>query len=224
MEAICPHCRARVPLDDINVSTDLALCRACGRSLRYSDLVPEPPSASFDLNAPPSGAWFERLPSGFRTGATTRSWMALFFVPFTCAWSGASMWGIYGQQFLKGEFNLMESIFGLPFLVGTILLLALCAMSVAGRTEITKTSDRLLVFTGVGPIGITHTYSWSEFSFVRENAFPGNLSFNFNFGQRGQGLALEGKRRITFGSMWSAGRRFFVLQVLRTMLRESGQS
>jgi hypothetical protein len=78
-----------------------------------------------------------------------------------------------------------------------------------------------MVFTGVGWIGLTRSYAWSDFSTAREDFAMG--SYNVNFGSRGRTIALEGKRRITLGSMLTSDRRYFVLCALRSMLSsESG--
>jgi hypothetical protein len=68
MSTICPSCRSAIAVDDINVSTDLALCRACGKSFRFSEIAGEISSSGPDLNSPPPGAFFEQLPDGFRVG------------------------------------------------------------------------------------------------------------------------------------------------------------
>ena len=49
-------------------------------------------------------------------GATTRSPIAFFLVPFMCVWSGGSLGGVYGSQVLNGEFDLGISLFGIPFI------------------------------------------------------------------------------------------------------------
>ena len=111
MEILCPSCRSRIPADDLNVSTDIALCRACDKPFRISEAVGSAPADPQLLATPPSGAWFDPLPDGFRAGASTRSWMALFIVPFTCVWSGGSLFGIYGTQIVHGRFNVGMSLF-----------------------------------------------------------------------------------------------------------------
>src|ERR1700678_4022487 len=128
MSTICPACRSAIAVDDINVSTDLALCRACGKTFRFSEIAGEVSSSGPDLNSPPPGAFFEQLPDGFRVGATTRSWAAVFIVPFTCVWAGGSLSGIYGSQIVKGHFQLGPSLFGLPFLIGSCFLISMCAL------------------------------------------------------------------------------------------------
>ena len=41
MSTDCPACRSEIATGDINVSTDLALCRACGNSFRFSEIAGE---------------------------------------------------------------------------------------------------------------------------------------------------------------------------------------
>ena len=214
MEILCPSCRSRIPADDLNVSTDIALCRACDKPFRISEAVGSAPADPQLLATPPSGAWFDPLPDGFRAGASTRSWMALFIVPFTCVWSGGSLFGIYGTQIVHGRFNVGMSLFGLPFLLGSMFLISWCLMSVAGSVRITRHGDQLSIFTGVGPIGWTRQFAWSDFKSVRELSQWNTNNWN----RQGQFIVLEGKRRVTFGSMLSTGQRYFLVNALRSAL------
>src|SRR6185503_14602125 len=210
MQITCPTCHAKIVTDDINVSTDVALCRRCGNTFHVSEVLGGtssilsslvssmvPPSGPVDLNTPPSGAWYEPAADGFVAGASTRTWMALFIVPFTCVWAGGSMTGIYGTQLMKGHFNLGMSLFGLPFLIGSCFLVSFCAMMVLGKVPISVHGYRLAVFTGVGPSGITRTASLSEFKSVREDF--GYVSMNSN--RTSRVIRLEGTRAMAFGSM-----------------------
>ncbi len=214
----CPSCRSAISIEDVNVSTDLALCRTCGKSFQYSEVVAST-SPGMDLNSPPAGAWFEQLPDGFRVGATTRSWMAIFLIPFTCVWSGTSMYGIYGKQIASRHFDFAQSLLGLPFFLGTLFLVAWCALTVAGRVTITRHSNRLSIFMGVGWLGWTRNYSWADFRSVREELATN--AYNWN---RGRVIMIEGVRRITFGSLWNEDRRYFVLNAVRQMINTTGRS
>ena len=222
MEVFCPSCRSRIAPADINVSTDVALCRSCGNTFRLSEIIGAIPSTSIDLHSPPSGAWYTPLADGFTAGATTRTWMALFLVPFTCVWAGGSLTGIYGTQILSGKYSLSSSLFGVPFLLGSIALISWCAMCVAGQVTITRHSDQLTIFTGVGTIGWTRTCALSDFSTVREG-FSGFGGWNWNR-QQGPSIRLEGKRAVAFGSILSVDRRYFLLKVLQTALRDTPRS
>ena len=232
MEVTCPKCRGKIATDDINVATDVALCRACGNTCRLSEIVHggkiisalmssiAPPSGPVDLNSPPAGAWYEPAADGFSAGATTRSWMALFIVPFTCVWAGGSMFGIYGTQLVKGHFSLGLSLFGLPFLLGSIFLVSWCAMSVAGKVTVSAHGDRLAIFTGVGPLGVTRIANLSDFKTAREDWGYGSMNGN----QQSRVIRLEGARAMAFGSMLSIQRRYFLVSALQSALSGSGRS
>ena len=210
----CPSCRSSIPMDDINVATDLALCRVCGQTFAFSELVSSSNQDSLVISTPPSGAWFQELPEAFRAGASTRSWTALFLIPFTCAWAGGSLSGIYGSQIKSGRFELSSSIFGLPFVIGSCVLIAVCAMSVAGKIEVTRNQDRLYIFTGGGGVGWSRGLIWSDYSSAREESSRSRSSW---YGQN-RVIILEGRRRVSFGTMLSEDRRYFLLNVVRKML------
>ncbi|HEY2468228.1 MAG TPA: hypothetical protein VGI45_10395 [Terracidiphilus sp.] len=219
MDVTCPSCRSRIAPNDINVSTDVALCRSCGNTFRLSEIIGAIPSSSIDLHSPPSGAWYTPMADGFIAGATTRTWMALFLVPFTCVWAGGSMFGIYGTQIMTGKYSASSSLFGIPFLIGSIFLVSWCLMNVAGKVTVTRHSDQLSIFTGVGSIGWTRTCQLSDFSTVRE----GYGSFS-GWNRQGPAIRLEGKRAVAFGSMLSTDRRYFLLKVIQSALREARSS
>ena len=234
MQITCPTCRAKIATEDINVSTDVALCRSCGNTFHVSEVLGGtssilssllssvvPSSGPVDLNSPPAGAWYTPTGDGFIAGASTRSWMALFIVPFTCIWSGGSMTGIYGTQLMKGHFNLGMSLFGLPFLIGSIFLVSWCAMSVAGQVTVSVHGDRLAVFTGVGPFGITRTANLSDFRSVREDFGYGSMNAN---NRASRVVRLEGARTMAFGSMLSNEGRYFLVGALKTALSGSSPS
>ncbi len=214
MDVFCPECRSAIPMDDVNVATDIALCRRCGKRYSFVELVGDPDIAAPDLALPPSGAWFEHLGDGFRVGATTRSWWALPLVPIAAYWGGQSLSGIYGGQIASGRFDPRMSLFGLPFLIGSVFLIGLCAMTIAGKVEVSQHGNDMTVFTGVGWLGWKRRYSRSDFASVREDIVRGGWNW-----RRGiAAIVLEGRRRADFGSMLSAERRYFVVGALRQML------
>ena len=214
----CPFCGATIPADDVNVSTDLALCRTCGKPSKFSELVEG--SGADRSQAPDSlpGAWAQEMPDGFRVGASTRSWGALFIIPFTCMWGGISLGGIYGEQVKRGHFNLFSSLFGLPFLIGSCVLVSVCAMKVAGKVDLILTREQLTIFTGIGPIGWSRSFRRADFDSVRDgvNRWGGGNSWN----NRQHAIVLQGKRLVTFGSLLSDERRYFVLKFLQRMLMQ----
>jgi hypothetical protein len=130
------------------------------------------------------------------------------------------MTGIYGTQLMKGHFNLSMSLFGLPFLIGSIFLVSWCAMSVAGKVTVSVHGDRLAIFTGVGPLGITRTANLSDFKTVREDFGYGSMNTN----RASRVIRIEGTRAMAFGSMLSTERRYFLLGALKTALSGSSPS
>ncbi len=216
MRVECPTCKLTIPAESINVAKDVALCPACREAFALSELVAQGRDTDFDLGEPPSGTWFRTEPNGWELGGTTRHPIAFFLVPFMCVWSGMSLGGIYGSQIIQGKFNLVMSLFGLPFVAGTVLFGSIMLMTIVGKVTIRVEDGEGVIFTGVGAFGWSRRFRWDDVNRVEEivNTFqsPGNS---------GRMLALEGKTRLTFGSLLSQGRRYFFLQVLRRMLRRS---
>jgi hypothetical protein len=153
----CPHCRAAIALDDVNVANDIALCRGCGKTMPFSSITGIPGVENVDLSKPPKGVRFD--PSTLR-GKTVYfkkvSPMVLFLIPFTAVWSGVSMAGIYGKQITEGQFDPGASLFGLPFLLGTLVLVSSIAFMIFGRWRFSFNQGVLEVAMELGP------FSWKR--------------------------------------------------------------
>ena len=152
----CQSCGAAIALADVNVANDIALCRACGKTMPFSEIAPTPGSENIDLAHPPKGVRIEESPIYGKSIIYQKIPVAVFFlISFTAAWSGLSMYGIYGSQFKKGEFDLMASHFGLPFLTGSVFLVSLILFCLFGRWRIGYSGGVLAAAMQVGPIGWT---------------------------------------------------------------------
>ena len=215
---LCPHCRSDIQLDDVNVSKDIALCRQCGQTWSYADLNEESKTSDFIPASPPSGTWYEETgPRTFVVGSTTRSAIAFFLVPFMCVWSGFSLGGIYGTQFAKGHFNLGESLFGIPFILGTLLFGSIAVMSVCGKVTVRLDGDEGTIFTGVGPIGWRRRFNWRNITSIRRTEKVGNR------GSVSEQITFEGEKRLNFAAGIKTERLDFMLAMLRKKWRESGR-
>src|SRR5256885_113527 len=86
----CPKCKAAIRSDDINVVTDIALCRVCNVPYKLSSLLSNAQlETGIDLNRPPAGTWYESSPLGTVIGATHRSVGATFgLLLITLFWNG----------------------------------------------------------------------------------------------------------------------------------------
>ena len=157
----CEYCKAEIPVADVNVSTDIALCRACGKTMPFSNIAPLADAGGYDMEHPPKGVRFEANPIHGKSIIYRKIPVSLvFIIPFTMVWSGISMGGIYGTQIAKGEFNLLISLFGIPFLIGTIVLVTTILFGLFGRWRISFNHGVMAVAAEVGPVGWNRRISY----------------------------------------------------------------
>lgn len=158
----CPKCGHEVPLKDINVAKDIMLCMACGETSSFSevkrardDAQREDEGRKLLSGKPPKHLKVETDPTtgGVRLIYHRLSKQAIFLVPFTTVWAGFSLTVIYGSQIMKGEFDWRVSLFGLPFLIGSIALISTCCYMLFGKQVLTLACGKGMFFRGVGSIG-----------------------------------------------------------------------
>ncbi len=173
MNVVCPKCRKTIPMEDVNVSTDIALCRDCGETFPFSELSSVvPDTAPVDFGNPPPHVKLDLNPmdGSFTLTHQRFSKTTLFMVPFTLLWGGGSMTMIYGSQFFNHKFDWRLSLFGLPFLIGTLFLISACLMSAFGKTKVRLAMGKGSIFHGVGGIGRTRHFTYSTRTSVRVDA------------------------------------------------------
>lgn len=210
MRLICPTCSAPYPPESINVQTDVAHCPQCNNLAHPSELM----ASTYEpevITAPPAGAWYREEMSETVIGATTRSAMAFFLVPFMCVWSGFSLGGIYGTQIVKGEFNPMMSLFGIPFVLGSLLFWSFALMAIWGKVEVRLGSNHGTLFRGIGSLGWKRTFDLADIDSVEEGFTHMNYPGNTGHGT----IVLSGRTSLRFGSNLSEARRHFMLHALR---------
>jgi len=219
MKLTCPACNALVPASQLNVARDVGICPQCDEGFVISEVLnPDEELEGFDIKDAPAGAWFESRMNGWEMGASTRSPIAFFLVPFMAVWSGGSLGGIYGTQMVSGKFSLVMSLFGIPFLLGTLVIGSAALMAVCGRVVVSVERNQGRVFAGIGRLGWTRRFDWSAITSVEETT----TSFRGAGNHGGAAIALSGQSRLTFGSNLNEKRRYFILQALRKMLGERG--
>jgi len=149
----CKFCQAPIGIADVNVSTDIALCRACGRTMPFSEIASLPGIPDADLQAPPKGVRIEEDFAGARTVTYKKiSPVVWFLIPFTALWSGGSLTAIFGKQLQRGTFDMQEAFFGLPFLFGTVVMVSLIVYFLFGNWRVRFAQGLCEVSTGVGPL------------------------------------------------------------------------
>jgi hypothetical protein len=209
----CLHCSHEIHDHDINIQKDIAYCRNCRSTFIISEELFETEKSNFDVSSPPSGTWFREEFDYYVAGSSVRSVYALFFVPFITLWSGGSIGTIYGSQIFKGAFDVFDSLFGLPFLIVSFVLWSFALMMIGGKVEVTFNHISGKVFVGVWKIGWSRNFYWKDIDWVKEK----EQTFRFPGSQNGA-LQMDGRNRITFGSMLSEQRRYFLFRTLRLAL------
>jgi len=150
---------------DLAPAQGVAVCRFCEKPhplAACQEAIPFEQRNIIPEQTLPKGVQLEETMDGFRLTLSTRSCIAFFLVPFTMFWAGGSLGGIYGTQIAKGEFNLMLSLFGLPFLAGSVFLVALTVMAVAGRCVVELAGGKFSIRTGALGVYRTKSVAWDD--------------------------------------------------------------
>ncbi len=208
----CKFCQAQIAIDDVNVSTDLALCRACGRTMPFSEIASLPGIPDADLQAPPKGVRIEDDFAGARTVTYKKiSPVVWFLIPFTVLWSGGSMSAIFGKQLQRGTVDMAEVLFGLPFLLGTLVLIGVIAYLLLGNWRIRFAQGLCEVSTGVGPLRWTRRLPCDRTS--RVSLQTGSVKVN-NVPQQAICIETNGKS-LKFGSLIPKDPKTYIAAVSR---------
>jgi len=139
--------------------------------------VDQDDAGGIDLSKPPRGIKISHsLISGIEITYRRFNPAVLFLIPFAAVWSGFSLWGIYGSQFAKGNFDLAASLAGLPFVLGTVVLLAVIGNLLFGRWRLLIDRGVARIFNGVGPFGRHREVPLAPGTKVR--LVPSNLRVN----------------------------------------------
>ncbi len=211
----CPKCQRGFPSDQVNVARDVGFCPACQEGFALSELAHRATAVEpeLDFTQLPPGITYEPQPDGAILTASTRSWLPVFLIPFMAVWSGFSLGGIYGHQIYSGQFSWLLSLFGLPFVLGTVILLHEVLMRLWGEVRLTRRGDEVEVFTGYFNRGHRQSIRLSEVEFVREETDTSGESTTTT-------IVVGGKQQVALGSELSAKRRQFVLGALRQWRRQ----
>ncbi len=209
MEVNCSSCKKTIEPQNINVGKDTAYCVSCENLTSLSSLLESSPSGKFDATNSVRGVTVSDKGYSWSIESSNRSLMALFLVPFTLVWAGGSLSGIYGSQLLSGEFELEKSLFGLPFLIGSIVLITISLMSLFGRTVVSNENGNALVFIGIGSIGWYRRFDWKNIERVTESS-----------ARQHKHLSLEGDKRLNLGWGLSSEKLYFLSNFLRAKLKK----
>jgi hypothetical protein len=209
----CPGCGAPLPLADVNVAQDMALCRACGYAGSFLATSTVPKLSDEDMARPPKRVTLQR---GFGDELTItcrpKRTALLFLVPFVAFWSGISMTVIYIIPLATGQFDWKTGLFGLPFLLGTVVLVTVILNVLLGKTTVTLSKGKVQVGT--------HLLGWNrlkEFECGKGTAVSlQTSSYRVNNMPQPEIVLSSAGREFRFGAMALSGEaKTYVAAVLR---------
>jgi hypothetical protein len=136
-----------------------------------------------------------------------KSWLSLFLVPFTLIWLGATLGGFYLPQLIKGKFFIIQSLFGIPFLLAGSLLVLICLITLFGRSCVTVNHNQAIIFIGIGTIGWYRRFAWHSVKRVKQTSV-GQYKY----------ISLKGKQTYNFGWGLSPQTLYYVAAFIRSQL------
>ncbi|MDM4014981.1 hypothetical protein [Roseiconus lacunae] len=89
-------------------------------------------------------------------------------------------------------------------------------MTVCGRVDLIVVGSAAKLFIGVGLLGWTREFDWSEVTKIDEDV----LGYEYS-GSSGQVISLVGRTRLIFDSMTTEARRYYLLQGLLLLHQRS---
>lgn len=217
MECKCPFCKADISLEDVNVANDIALCRACGKTSSFA-MLSSMSEVSFDNSKePPRHIRIASDSTGdIKIVYRKLSPVLFFLIPFTLLWAGGSMTGIYIVPLLTGKMNMENALFGIPFLLGSMILVSIVTFMLFGRWELALRGGNGSAFIGVGPLGWTRYFSYNSKSTVCMRSTGVRVN---NVPQEGI-CVLNGSEEIVFGSTIAPdAKRYLAAAIMREIQR-----
>jgi hypothetical protein len=216
---LCPGCGAAIPLADVNVSTDRALCRACGRDWSYQAVA----SAAKILAAPkeaPKGVVEESKLGCLRLTVLRRPKILWILIPFFLLHGGAFA-GV-GIATLTGHMRNKDGspgnpLFGLFFAIPGILELLALAVLIAAKWTLTLEGGQGSVHYGIGRLGWTRRFTLSKDSavFLAESGVRSN-----NRPMIGVCVETLGKRLVFCSTLPDDVKHYLAATLLRTLRRD----
>lgn len=218
-EYSCPNCRTVISQDDMNIKEGVAVCSRCGKISKLIDLVEEFDSADY------SRLLYEKPPRGIKLvrdkmnpiGEVTLTYRrinpaVLFLIPFTAIWSGFSMTAIYIAPLLnEGTIPIEQALLGIPFLLGTILLLCTICTMLFGKRILTLSNGKGTYDFKVFGIGRTKHFELNRSTRI-ENT---QTNYQVNHNTQPQITITNGSKRVNM----FAGLRYDAIDYIIALLR-----
>jgi hypothetical protein len=127
------------------------------------------------------------------------------------------MYGIYIKPIMEtGKLPALTSmLFGLPFLIGSIVLIFINLNMLFGKTVITLKRGKGDVFIGIGPLGWRRKFEYNTQSQIR--LIPTNVRIN-EVAKSGINI-ITGDKNITFGTTIDDKAKSYIAAKLKELIR-----
>ncbi len=209
MEVVCRSCERKINSENINVAKDTAYCSACENIMVLSEVVSTPSNTNSTPGSSEAGVKIIDQSYNWSIEARHLGLLALFSFIVTASWTGTLLSVINFMKTAKVEFDLGLSLFGMPFLIVNIFMVAFTLMNIFGRTVISNKDGEALIFVGIGKIGWYRRFEWRSIErvsvIVRENS---------------EYISLEGSSLLNFGGSLSHKKLHFITNFLRSKLKK----
>jgi|JI6StandDraft_1071083.scaffolds.fasta_scaffold09792_4 hypothetical protein len=173
-DIVCPACQSAIPLEEVNVSTDIALCRACGQTSSFAELAAW---SDVEHGPPPKHLRIEERADGSIQMTYKRiPFVAFFILPVLLLWGYSFLWKPFVQPWLEGS-SVVQSQSGTPPVIHLIIIFsALTGWLFFGSWRIILRDGLGKVLVGIGPLCYTRSFHYDRTSQVR--LVPSNIRVN----------------------------------------------
>jgi len=132
----CPMCTAELPKENINIQTDMGQCDVCNNVFSISASIIRDNFKPSELDNPPEGIKVDKKSGDLVIIVKHRSIVVaivsfVILVPFSIL----PFLAIYAPQIETGEFDLLQTLMGIPFYFVTIILFSLFVFSLVGMEK-----------------------------------------------------------------------------------------
>lgn len=166
VELKCPMCGALLAMEDVNMATDMALCRACNKISRFSELVQEERDEEI-LDSIPRRMSVTKTARGLEVTYRKPKGAGFFLLLFALIWNAITYTAIFVMMGKMAHESLFGQLFLIPFvLVGFGTFLG-AVYVLFGRMTLTLSPGTGELFRGLGAWAAASSFFWR-----RIPAFP----------------------------------------------------
>ncbi len=235
----CTACRGKIPDADINMTQGVAFCRACNKLWKVSDLAVDAAlvgtmDVGADFNAPPSGCAYrddgvmQEATAPMRNVGTGlflllfavfwNTVVAVFLVAMTGRGNATPPSAANAPDGTAHVANSAGVLFMTPFILIGIVVATLAAVTLLGRTSLSRRGDDAWARSGLGPIAWTQRFKASA---VR------SIQLGLTTWQQNDRslpvVVIEADRVVRVGAQLKNERRAWLMAAAQRMFPEAGR-